>query len=181
MSQAVSVSKDGRWPFYAAYAAPPAGNGGAVFGWITFSNVPASALGGTLYWFRPPGKTPAVYEGGFTSLAVPVTGSAYNPADKPPLALTTGQVILDGGNLPFAITNPVTLSSNGTITVAPPNTNKLALTINKTTGAISGSFANPSNPKQSVKINGVLLQNQTNAVGYFLGGKQSGAFLLEKP
>jgi hypothetical protein len=181
ISQSVSVSKDGRWPFYAAYAAPPAGNGGAVFGWLSFSNEPATALGGTVNWFRPAGRGPAFYQSGFTNLAVPVVGSVYNPAARPPLALTNGQVTLGGGNLPFAITNQVTLSSNGTITVAPPNTNKLALTINKTTGAISGSFANPSNPKQTVKINGVVLQNQTNAVGYFLGTNQSGAFLLEKP
>jgi len=181
MSQSVSVSKDGRWPFYAAYAPPPTGNGGAVVGWLTFSNQPASALGGTLRWFRPAGMSPAVYQSGFTNLAVPMTGSAYDPRDKPLLGLTNGQVTLAGGNLPFAITNRVTLSSNGTITVFPPNTNKLALAINKTAGGISGSFANPSNPKQTVKINGVLLQKQTNAVGYFLGASQSGAFLLENP
>ena len=56
MSQSVSVSKDGRWPFYAAYAAPPAGNGGAVFGWITFSNQPASSLGGTDALVSPGGQ-----------------------------------------------------------------------------------------------------------------------------
>ena len=181
ISQSVSVSKDGRWPFHAAYPAAPAGNGGAVLGWLTFSNAPATALGGTLYWFRPAGKTPTVYQSGFTNLMVLAIGSAYNPADKPPLALTNGQVTLDGGNLPLAITNQIILESNGTITVSPPNTDKLALTINKTTGAISGSFANPSNPKQSIKINGVLLQNQTNAVGYFLGTSQSGAIMLVKP
>ncbi|MGO9446831.1 MAG: hypothetical protein ACLPXB_18945 [Thiobacillaceae bacterium] len=64
LSQSVSVSKDGRWPFYAAYTPPPVGNGGAVFGWIGFSNQPATALGGALYWFRPAGKTPVVYQGG---------------------------------------------------------------------------------------------------------------------
>jgi len=181
MSQSVSVSKDGRWPFYASYAPPPTGNGGAVIGWLTFSNQPATALGGPLHWFRPAGKIPAVYQSGFTNLAVPVIGSAYHPADKPLLALTSGQVTLDGGNLPFTITNQIALASNNTIALpsAPENTNKLALTINKTTGAISGTFANPSNPKQTVKVNGVLLQNQTNAAGYFLGTSQSGAFLLD--
>ena len=97
------------------------------------------------------------------------------------MALTSGQVTLDGGNLPFTITNQITLEpTTPSPSSAAENTNKLALTINKTTGAISGSFANPSNPKQSIKINGVLLQNQTNAAGYFLGTSQSGAFLLDK-
>ena len=179
MSRSVSVSKDGHWPFYAAYPAPPAGNGGAVVGWLTFSNRLASALGGTLYWFRPAGKTPAFYQGGFTNLAVPVSGSAYNPNATPLLALSSDQVTLDGGNLPFAITNQITLSPSVTVTVAPPNTNKLALTINKSTGAISGTIANPSNPKQTFKISGVLVQNQPSAVGYFLGTNESGAFQLE--
>jgi uncharacterized repeat protein (TIGR03803 family) len=182
MSQTVSVSKDGRWPFYASYATPPAGNGGAAFGWINFSNLPASALGGTMYWFRPAGKTPAVYQRGFTNTAS-IVGSAYKPTDKPLLALTIGQVTLDGGNLPFTITNQITLSPADTITVphTAENTNKLLLTITKTIGVISGSFANPSNPKKTITVNGVLLQNQTNVVGHFLGTNESGVFLIEKP
>jgi hypothetical protein len=182
INQSVSTSKDGRWPFYASYTKPPVGNGGAAFGWITFSNEPASALGGTMYWFRPAGKTPTVYQSGFTNMAS-IVGSAYIPTEKPLLALSGGQVTLDGGNLPFSITNQITLSANDTITVphTAENTNKLALTINKTTGAISGSFANPSNPKKTITVKGVLLQNQTNAVGYFLGTNYSGAFLLENP
>ena len=183
LGQSVSLSQDGRWPFYAAYALPPTGNGGAVLGWIGFSNQPATALGGTLYWFRPEGKLPAVYQGGFTNLGLPVVGSTYNVANKPLLALTNAQVVFYGGNLPFSITNLVTLTSNDTIIVPivePENTNKLLLTITKPTGAMSGSFANPANPKQTIKLNGVLLQNQTNAAGYFLGTNESGAFLLEK-
>ena len=153
--------------------------------WVgsSFSNQPATALGGTLYWFRPAGKLPAVYQSGFTNLTVPVVGSAYNATNKPLLALSSGQVTLEGGNLPFTITNQIALASNNVITLmaATGNTNRLALTINKTTGAISGRFANPANSKQTIKVNGVLLQNQTNAVGYFLGTNQTGAFLLDNP
>jgi hypothetical protein len=86
----------------------------------------------------------------------------------------------DGGSLPLTLASATTLEPNNTIVVAAPNSDKLALTITKTTGAISGSFANPSNPKQSLKISGVLLQNQANALGYFLGPSQSGALTLEK-
>ena len=123
------------------------------------------------------------FQSGFTNLAMAVAGSAYNPTDKPLLALTNGQVTLEGGNLPFSITNQIILASNNTITLtsAAQNTNKLVLTITKTTGAISGSFANPSDPKRPIKVNSVGLQNQTNAVGYFLGTNQSGSLLLENP
>ena len=182
ISQSVSVSKDGHWPFYASYAAPPAGDGGSVFGWITFSNEPASVLGGTLHWFRPAGKTPALYQTGFSNTAS-VIGSSYNPNDKPLLVDTNRQVTLDGGNLPSPVTNQITLQANDTIAIphAAENTNKLTLTITKTTGAIGGSFVNPANSKDTIKVNGVLLQNQNTAAGYFLGTNQSGAFLLENP
>ena len=86
---------------------------------------------------------------------------------------------LDGGNLPFAITNQITLTPTNTIIVTGPNANKLTITINAKTGAVAGSFARPSNPSQTIKINGVPLQNQTNAVGYFLGTNQSGTLLLQ--
>ena len=52
---------------------------------------------------------------------------------------------------------------------------------NKTTGVISGSFANPDNTKQTIKFTGVILQGQTTAQGYFLGTNQSGTFTLEAP
>jgi hypothetical protein len=57
------------------------------------------------------------------------------------------------------------------------------LTITKSTGVISGSFVNPSDSKQTIKINGVilLLPGQTNAQGYFLGTNRSGDFTLDPP
>jgi hypothetical protein len=176
-----SVSKDGRWPFFWKYPAPPGGNGGALFGWLTLSDAPGTVLSGRLSWFRPAGKSPPVNAAGYTNLAVPVIGSAYRSNAAPLLALTNARVILEGGNLPLALTNQVALGSNQTIVVASPNPNRLVLAINKATGAVTGSFASPSNPKQTIKISGVLLQNQAGAAGYFLGTDQSGAFLLESP
>jgi hypothetical protein len=112
---------------------------------------------------------------------VALSGSSYYaPADKPLLSLTSAQVLLEGGNLPFSITNEVTWTPKNTILLTnAADTNKLTLTINKTSGVISGSFANPSSPKDIIKVNGVLLQNKTNAQGYFLGTDESGTFLLE--
>jgi hypothetical protein len=71
-----------------------------------------------------------------------------------------------------------------TLTNSSDETNKLKLTITKSTGVISGSFANPVDPKKTIKVNGVILQlqGQTNAQGYFLGTNQtSGAFTLGPP
>jgi hypothetical protein len=50
-----------------------------------------------------------------------------------------------------------------------------------TTGVITGGSDNPADLKQTIKINGVLLQNQTNAAGRVPGPNHSGAFFLEKP
>jgi hypothetical protein len=106
-------------------------------------------------------------------------GSAFIPVCKPLLAPTSGQVTLNRGNSPFSITNQVILASNNTITPikAGENTNKLALTNSKTTGAINGTFDNPSKPHQSITVKSVVLHNQTNACGYLLSAIRSGEFL----
>jgi hypothetical protein len=130
--------------------------------WINTTNTTAAAL----------------YRAGFTNEAVSMIGSAYT-TNEPLLALTNGQVVLEGGNLPVAITNQFILTSKNTILLTnAADTNKLTLTITKTNGVISGAFANPSHPSQTISVSGVLLQNQTNAQGYFLGTNASGAFLL---
>ena len=169
------VSKDGYWPFYL----PLYSGNGSLWSWNCFTNgaiisAPnASWLNGT-----NSAKT-ALYRAGFTNETVSIFGSAYDPTNKPLLALSKGEVTLEGGNLPFTLTNQITLASNNLITLTnAADTNKLKLTINKTNGVISGTFANPSNPKQTITVNGVLLQNQTNAAGFFPGTNQTGSFLL---
>jgi hypothetical protein len=97
------------------------------------------------------------------------------------LALSQGQIILQGGNV-ATITNPFSMTLTSTIILTnAADTNNLTLTITNSSGLIGGSFANPSNPQQTIQIGGVLLQNQTNAAGYFLGTNQSGSFLLQGP
>jgi hypothetical protein len=175
--QSSTVSKDGFWPFYL-----PLYNGnGSLWSWNRFTNGAIVSETNASWINATNASKTALYRTGFTNEAVSIIGSAYDATEKPLPALTNGQVVLEGGNLPFAITNPFTLTSKNTIILTnAADTNKLALTI-KTGGIISGTFANPSNPKQTITINGVLLQNQTNAQGFFLGTNQSGAFMLENP
>jgi sugar lactone lactonase YvrE len=178
ISQSSFVSKDGLWPFYIAVS----GGAGSLWGWNSF--IDGTLVSPTnLSWISTTNTSiAALYGGGFTNQAVQMIASPYNPASQPPLALGSGQVILDGGNLPFDIIAPINLAANGAITFpAGENSGNLVLTINRSTGVISGSFANPSNAKQTIKVNGVLLQNQASALGYFLGVNQSGTFLLDNP
>jgi hypothetical protein len=174
---------------YAPYKNPPTTSVGAVFGWMTFSNAPASpaasTLGGPLYWFRPAGQTPKAYTDGFTNPAVPVIGSRFSLAnDVPALVLTNGQAILEGVTLSPALTNSVSITDRNALDVTTrSNALSLKLTTSGTSaGKISGSFDYPgSGTKADTTISGVVLQEQDQAVGYFLRTNESGAFLLQEP
>ena len=176
VSRSSVVSKDGFWPFYV----PLYGGAGSLWGWNYFTNRTVVSAP-SLSWINATNSAKtAVYHSGFTNQQTTVIGSLYTSTNKPLLSLTNAQVILEGGNLPFSIINQITWASNNTITVLhnAQNTNGLTLRIT-TSGLISGSFLNPANAKQTITVNGVLLQNQTNAAGYFLSTNQSGAFILQ--
>jgi hypothetical protein len=149
------VSQDGYWPLYVSLY----GGKGSLWGTNLFANG-AITNASLLSWINETNSSKtAVYRSGFTNQQAALSGGIYLPGDVLPADLTA------------------TLQENNLSTM----TNKLTLKTNKTTGMISGSFANPSNPKQMIKVNGVILQGQTNAQGYFLGTNQSGAFLLDPP
>ena len=169
------VSKDGYWPFYL----PLYSGNGSLWSWNRFTDGAVMSATG-VSWINPTNtaKT-ALYRAGFTNEPAWIAGSAYSPTNEPLLALTNGQVLLEGGDLPIAITNALLLTlKNAILLTNAADTNKLALTITKASGVISGTFVNPSNPRQTISVNGVLLQNQTNAQGCFLGTNASGTFLL---
>jgi hypothetical protein len=175
-SQSSLVSLWGQWPLYVNLY----GGKGSLWGWNLFTNLTIGSAP-TLSWINATNscKT-AVCHSGFTNQAVTLTGALYQPIETLPFDLTA---TLEGGCLSCTITNGVTISTSDKIalTNSLDETNKLKLAITKSTGVISGSFANPANPKQTIKINGVILQGQTNAQGYFLGTNQSGVFLLQSP
>jgi hypothetical protein len=160
ISQSSVVSQDGYWPLYVSLY----GGKGSLWGWNYFASYNITAPSG-LSWINATNSSKtAVYRSGFTNQQATLTGWSYLPGQTLPPGLA---VTLQDSNFTIIITN---LSEN---------TNKLMLKTNKTTGVISGSFANPENPKQTIKINGVILQGQTNAQGYFLGTNQSGTFTLD--
>jgi hypothetical protein len=176
ISQSSVVSQDGYWPLYVSLY----GGKGSLWGWNYFTNHTITNAA-VLSWINETNSSrTAVYRSGFTNQDVTLTGGLYVSTNTLPTNLTA---TLEGGDLPFAITNGVTISARDKITLtnSSDETNKLKLTITKSTGVISGSFANPVNPKKTIKVNGVILQGQTNAQGYFLGTNQSGSFTLDPP
>jgi len=177
VNQTSVVSKDGFWPFYLSLY-----NGnGSLWGWNCFTTNGVILSATNTSWINTANTTKtALYRSGFTNREAAIIGSSYTSINKPLLELTNGIVLLEGGNLPMPITNHVILSTNNTVTVTnvAEKTDKLVLTINTKTGTFSGSFVNPADTKQTISLNGVLLQDQTNAQGYFLGTNQSGAIIL---
>jgi hypothetical protein len=180
ISQSSVVSQDGLWPLYVNLY----GGKGSLWGTNYFTNhtlTNASALS----WINETNSSKtAVYRSGFTNQQATLIGGLYistnTLTDTWPADLLA---ILEGGDLPVAITNGVTLAADDKIalTNSSDETNKLTLTVHKSTGVISGSFANPADTKQTIKVNGVILQGRTNAQGYFLGTNLSGTFLLVPP
>jgi len=170
------VSKDGWWPFYL----PLYSGHGSLWSWNCFTNGGFISLTNASWINGTNASKTAQSRAGFTNETASILGSAFNPTNEPLLALNNGQVTLQGSNWPFTITNQLTLALNNRITLTnAADTNKLTLTINKANGVISGAFANPANTRQTLSVSGVLLQNETNARGYFIGANQlNGAFLL---
>ena len=176
VSQSSGVSKDGNWPFYV-----PLYNGaGSVWGTNYFTNQTIVSAP-TLSWINATNSAKtAVYRSGFTNQEAALIGSFYTSTNKPLLSLTNFHVTLESVNPPISITNQISWASNNTIAVPrlAENTNGLTLTNAAATGTISGSFLNPTNARQRINFNGVLMQDRTNAAGYFLGPNQSGALFI---
>jgi hypothetical protein len=171
LSQSSVVSKEGYWPFYV----PLYGGKGSIWGWNYFSNSTpqkeiVSATNSSWINGGNSART-ALYRNGFTNQEIVLFGSPYEEAGYPLLKDLSGDmVLLYGGDFETPLTNAIALSGK-------VNGGNLVLSVTKSNGVIKGSFINPSSLK-TITVNGVLLQNQTNIAGYFLGGLQSGAFTL---
>jgi hypothetical protein len=165
MSQQVTISKSGQWPFYI----PLYQGQGSIVGWLTLEEELGEDLHGVLDWFKPGLPTSKYYPAGF-SLMTMASGSRYTqpPTGTRVLNFTDGKLVLDGGNLSQSITNPVTLGSNNKVT----SSTKLSLSIALSTGSFKGNAPNPGG--KQVSFGGVLLQNQNVGYGNFLGTNQSG-------
>ncbi|HEY3862509.1 MAG TPA: hypothetical protein VGO59_11525 [Verrucomicrobiae bacterium] len=174
VTESSAISPNGCWPFYVKLS----GGAGSLWAWTCISNhqITASAS-----WINATNSSAlAVYRGGFANQNATIIGSSYVRTNKPLFGFTNGQAVVEqGGAAPFAFTNRAAVSAADVIALT--GSNKLLLRINPANGVLSGSFANPLNVKQIIPINGVLLQGDSTAAGYFLGTNQSGFFTLAPP
>jgi hypothetical protein len=172
-AQKTFINKPGVWPLFIA---PYKGGSGAIFGWMTFTNLNDSDLSGQLYWVKGPQTKAISYPGGFNfSEAIRAVGSIYSFTNGTPLLnLPAGGVsVLQLGNPVESFTNNFTLGNDNTIT----SPNGLSVTITTSTGLFKGTAVSLGDGS-IVPITGVLLQKQNAAFGYFLRNSQSGGVYL---
>jgi hypothetical protein len=169
-------SKHGSWPLYV----PLYKLSGSLIGWVQFdTNAPLDDMGGLVDWFKPSQPDAGFYPAGFTNQST-LTGSRYlapTNSTEPVLNMTTGVVILTGGNLSQAWTNDVVLGAKNRVTNASPN--QLSVSLSTGTGLFKGKFLD-TNVLRTANFGGAVLQKSTNGFGYFLGTNQSGRVLLER-
>ncbi len=182
-SQSVPIAQDGFWPFYTYVA----GGGDFLLGWIAFqssdsgwaalqgSEATGVAIGETnLFWSKAPSFKARYYPAGFTN-TYNLAGSSYVFPGKNSsgLALTNPVVILSGDGL-VGMTNPVVY--NGKLMYT---NSYLTLSINPTLGTFTGRLQYPGDGT-SIRMDGVVLQNQYGAFGFFPGiNNETGAVLLQ--
>jgi hypothetical protein len=171
-TQETFLSENGQWPFYISTS----GGQGIMLGWLTFSPGQGGTLTGQVYWERLPVANASLYPGGFSfTNGITILGSTHTfTFEKPSLNLPNGgQVDLQQAGLSSNITNYFTLTSKNTAT----GTNNLKLTITLFTGVFKGTAFNPAN-NTSITINGVVLDNENAALGFFTNANQSGSVVI---
>jgi len=173
VSSSAAVSKNGDWPFYAAYA-----GGGTLIGWLNFTNNSfyGDVITGNLIWMKAAQPKRKLYPNAFTN-DTQVVGTAYRFTKKLPswYDFIGYDVQLNNGNLDQLIDSQFTFRSDSKYI----NAEKKSLNITTSTGRFTGSVINPATGKP-LPFKGVLLQNADVAgCGTFLGTNQSGSVLIQ--
>jgi len=172
-SQAAYLSKNGQWPFYQSLYSKQ----GMIWGWLAFTNRPASSIEGGVHWFSPVSGA-KYYPAGFSVLSQ-AFGSTYTPpliyqrvldlSNNCSLTITGGNLLSSQVNAAILTQTNYVLGLDGGVLL------RLAV---PASGSMKGRFIHPTiNAKRS--FFGVVLQQENTARGFFLGTNQSGAFLLQ--
>lgn len=174
-SQKSQLLGQDRWPLFSELYA----EAGSIIGWSRFSTNESGSFSGNLYWFKPANLADAYYPTGFTT-SVFMRGAPFTPAPLGQRSLnwTNGTVIIQGGDLQRPLTFRVLLDDFDNLTTLSGPTS-LALSINRTNGAMTGSFFHPVTQAET-PLTGVIVQGIEEGGGMFFGPGQTGAFSLQK-
>lgn len=173
VSQKTTLSKDGLWPLYL----PLYKGRGSLISWVALTNETTTDFRGRFNWFKQ-SQTATYYAAGLTNEAV-LIGSHYTlpGASNAVLQLTNATITFTNGHLTAGFRNDFDVDRNGK-TFDLAITNKLKLSINKSSGLFAGSVI-PPGTNRAMKFQGALFQIQTNGAGFFLGTTNSGRVNIE--
>jgi hypothetical protein len=177
-SQNVPLSGKGDLPVYGNLY----GNTGLLLGWL---GLESGSPAGNLAWIKPASRSTAYYTNGFTNL-VAVQGSPWTnpPPHTAAIDLPSGQLEISGGLLVSNLTFNVAVSNQNNTTldtlVKRPggSTNSMTGSVTRKTGLLKVTFGNGAG-KATTTGTGAVLQNVTNAAGFFLGKTNAGSILLQ--
>ena len=175
VSQKVPISKNGDWPLYLNLYKGK----GTLLSRLVFdtTNQPTTDLSGLMNWFKRT-QLAKYFAAGFTNESMIVGSRFVAPLGTNQYVPTTAVVGFTNGNLVADFANDVTLDAAGKVTNL--DTNKLSLSLSKSTGLMTGSATPPTGGK-SISFKGAILQKQNRAAGYFLGTNSSGRVSLDGP
>jgi PKD repeat protein len=166
-SQSAMLLAGGDFPLFA----PLYKGKGLLLGWVAFTN--QTAHSDLVMWVKPSGQ--ANYSSGFTILTN-LIGSAYTKpaADSNSLVLTNKSGVLRLQGAGVSVTTGITVAHNKA--GFTNDVDHVAITFNPADGTFSGTFS----PSDKVKLNGIVLQQQGEAVGSFVEKNQGGSVLIEQ-
>lgn len=172
-SESTMVSKGGQWPVYA----PLYRGQGSIYGWMLLNGSADEDLSGDVTWIRPEMPWTWYYPDGF-AIIVSSWGSRYvrPPRGTAVLDLPLASIDFNGGNVPWGITNSITIDSNNRVTNL--SANGLRLTFSPANGVFSGRVMDPIT-WDWLPFGGVVLQRFAMGAGYFSDGRLTGEVWLQ--
>jgi len=138
---------------------------------LSFVSDTNADVSGDVTWTKDAIPSARYYPSGF-DVSASLSGSVFTrpPSGVPVLDLSTGQLSLQGGGLPRPVADRISVDANKVLDL---NSNKVSLSFSRATGTFTGRWTDPQT-KQVVSIGGVVLENQNQAFGFFLGNAWSG-------
>ncbi len=172
-SQTVPASQPNIVPVYVSLYART----GFLFGWLNLTNLDNTNAAYELMWIKGTPMHPTLlFPGGFTNWLLTAGSTWTNP----------GTITLSPSTNTLAISN-AELNLDYTVAIDDPNklvnasntpTNSLTGTINLKTGLLQVTFGN-GDGRATTRGYGAMLQNTTNAGGYFVTKLNAGSIRLQ--
>ncbi len=142
--------------------------GSVVLGWLTFSAQPDSSFRGNVSWIKN-NIGSGIYPAGFINEST-LVGSTLTTS----LPFNDAVLNFTGGDLVNPLTTPIRIDG---LKLLSANNNKTIGSIRM--GLFKGRVIDPET-LAPISFSGVVMQQQTNGAGYFIGTSRSGNVTLQK-